>query len=63
MDLLNYDLLPDLLVLPPRPGEWDSALVESGPPPARLSNGDWFFIYNAAEDTGPSERPGKTLVF
>jgi predicted GH43/DUF377 family glycosyl hydrolase len=29
-----------------RPGKWDNATLSSGPPPQRLSNGDWFMLYN-----------------
>jgi len=37
--------------LKPRPGSWDSRLVESGPPPLKLSTGDFIFFYNSADDT------------
>jgi hypothetical protein len=36
------------VLLAPRPGMFDSNLVESGPPPFRLSTGDWFFLHNSA---------------
>ncbi len=63
-DLLNYEVDPSLLLLPPRPrGWWDSALVEAGPPPVKLSTGDYLMVYNAAEDTGPSERPGYSYTY
>jgi len=35
--------------LKPRPDSWDSQLVESGPPPLKLSTGDYIFFYNSAD--------------
>ena len=29
-----------------RPDKWDNATLSSGPPPQRLSDGNWFFLYN-----------------
>jgi predicted GH43/DUF377 family glycosyl hydrolase len=36
------------IFLSPRPNSFDSKLVESGPPPLLLSNGNYLFIYNSA---------------
>lgn len=36
------------ILLSPRPDSFDSKLVESGPPPLQLSNGDYIFFYNSA---------------
>ena len=43
------------VLLEPRPGFFDSQLVESGPPPLRLSTGDYVFFYNSAEIGWPKE--------
>lgn len=49
-DLMNWTQLPyDLFG--GRPGMFDSHLVESGPPPLKLSSGDYFFLYNGHEDS------------
>ena len=37
------------ILLSPRTDKFDSQLVESGPPPLRLSTGDYLFFYNSAE--------------
>ena len=37
-------------IIEPRKGYFDSLLVESGPPPERLSDGNYFFIYNSADN-------------
>jgi predicted GH43/DUF377 family glycosyl hydrolase len=36
------------VVLHTRKGYFDSALVEAGPPPVKLSDGNYFFLYNSA---------------
>ncbi|GAV09226.1 hypothetical protein RvY_18800 [Ramazzottius varieornatus] len=38
------------ILISPRSDHFDSLLVESGPPPLKLSNGDYLFIYNSAEE-------------
>ena len=48
-DLLNYTIIDDFLLIEPRNNSWDAGLVESGPPPLKLPDGNWFFIYNAAQ--------------
>eukprot|EP00357_Protocruzia_adherens_P028639 CAMPEP_0114986080 /NCGR_PEP_ID=MMETSP0216-20121206/8234_1 /TAXON_ID=223996 /ORGANISM="Protocruzia adherens, Strain Boccale" /LENGTH=362 /DNA_ID=CAMNT_0002348489 /DNA_START=126 /DNA_END=1214 /DNA_ORIENTATION=+ len=40
-----------------RENHFDSSLVESGPPPLRLSDGNYLFIYNSARPH-PSAKPG-----
>jgi predicted GH43/DUF377 family glycosyl hydrolase len=56
-DLKNWDILPGLF-LEVRPNSWDSALVESGPMPLRLQDGNYLFIYNSARGGFPSKKPG-----
>ncbi len=49
-DMLNYrDLNQTLLAT--RSNMFDSELVESGPEPIRLSNGNYLFLYNSARKT------------
>lgn len=48
-DLLSYSVIENFLLIEPRANSWDSGLVESGPPPLKLPDGNWFFIYNAAQ--------------
>ena len=47
---------PDIgdVIISPRPREFDSMLVESGPPPLRLSTGDYLFFYNSASSGWPA---------
>lgn len=40
---------------------FDSYLVEAGPPPLKLSDGNYLFFYNSARDGFPSSKPGYTL--
>jgi predicted GH43/DUF377 family glycosyl hydrolase len=49
-DLLTYTVLEDFLLIEKRPNMFDSYLVESGPPPMKLDDGNWLFIYNAAQN-------------
>eukprot|EP00298_Acanthocystis_sp_HF-20_P002513 c12926_g1_i1.p1 GENE.c12926_g1_i1~~c12926_g1_i1.p1 ORF type:complete len:356 (-),score=151.68 c12926_g1_i1:26-1093(-) len=46
------------IYLPVRPDYFDSYLVEAGPEPMLLSNGNYLFIYNSARSGYPSEKPG-----
>jgi predicted GH43/DUF377 family glycosyl hydrolase len=46
-DLIHWTLLNRTL-LPRRPAMWDAGLIEPGPPPLRLSDGNWLFFYNGA---------------
>jgi predicted GH43/DUF377 family glycosyl hydrolase len=58
----SYDLktwtIQTGLFLEIRPNSWDSALVESGPMPLRLSDGNYLFLYNSARGGFPSKKPG-----
>ena len=54
-DLLSWHLADGgNVLLPRRPGMWDAGLIEPGPPPMRLSSGDYIFFYNGA--TLPNDR-------
>eukprot|EP01087_Luapelamoeba_hula_P015767 TRINITY_DN4750_c0_g2_i1.p1 TRINITY_DN4750_c0_g2~~TRINITY_DN4750_c0_g2_i1.p1 ORF type:complete len:363 (-),score=57.39 TRINITY_DN4750_c0_g2_i1:265-1353(-) len=46
-NLLNYTLI-DGIFIHTRDDHFDSALVESGPPPLQLSDGNYLFLYNSA---------------
>lgn len=46
---------PGSILLSPRTDNFDSQLVESGPPPLLLSTGDYLFFYNSAELNWPSD--------
>jgi len=50
-------LWPDIgePLLQVRADKFDSQLVESGPPPLELSNGDYIFFYNSAEIGWPQD--------
>jgi len=43
------------VLLEPRLDHFDSWLVESGPPPLKLSNGDYLFLYNSAQIGWPAD--------
>lgn len=50
-----------------RSDNFDSKLVESGPPPIQLSNGDYLFIYNSAtvgwpDDPASAYHPGWVIL-
>lgn len=48
---------PDIgtIMLSPRADHFDSRLVESGPPPMPLSDGNYLFFYNSAEKGWPED--------
>lgn len=50
-------------IISTRKDHFDSELVESGPPPLKLSDGNYFFIYNSARSGFPSPRPGYSLQY
>jgi predicted GH43/DUF377 family glycosyl hydrolase len=53
-DLLSWHIANfSRLVLPTRPGSFDSVLVEAGPPPLQLTDGNFLFIYNGASLAPP----------
>ncbi len=59
----QWDIQPDL-VLPVRNSSFfDSHLVEAGPPPMRLSDGNYLFVYNSARSGFPSPKPGYSLQY
>lgn len=43
------------ILLSPREDSFDSRLVESGPPPLRLADGNYFFFYNSAQLGWPDD--------
>ncbi|CAF2365920.1 unnamed protein product [Rotaria sp. Silwood2] len=49
-DLIHYDLSSSLL-LRTRSDHFDSALVEAGPQPLKLSDNNYLFLYNSARHT------------
>mmetsp|Transcript_16335 Transcript_16335/g.41422 ORF Transcript_16335/g.41422 Transcript_16335/m.41422 type:complete len:444 (-) Transcript_16335:117-1448(-) len=51
-DFVEYTNTEKVL-LSPREGYFDSVLVEAGPPPMRLSSGDYLFLYNSATQPNP----------
>lgn len=57
-DLLHWDSIGDVL-LETRADNFDSRLVEAGPPPLLLSTGDYLFFYNSAMEGFPDE-PGSS---
>ena len=46
-----------------RSNNFDSNLVEAGPPPVLLSDGNYLFIYNSARAGYPSIKPGWDLQY
>lgn len=57
-DLVSYTLANATAVwLPIRPDSFDSALVEAGPPPMRLTDGNYLFVYNSGRLGFPSPKP------
>jgi predicted GH43/DUF377 family glycosyl hydrolase len=48
-DLIHWTEATDLPVLPRRPGQFDSRVVEPGPPPILTKDGI-VLVYNAADD-------------
>ncbi len=62
-DLIHYVNTGKLLI-PRRADAFDSELVESGPEPLRLKNGDYLFLYNSARKaTIPNPKPNWTLQY
>lgn len=59
-DLINFTNKPGKWI-EPRQSHFDSYLVESGPPPLKLSDGNYLFFYNSARDGFPSDKPGYSL--
>ncbi len=61
-NLREFKTAPSLF-LKTRADHFDSHLVESGPPPLKLSDGNYLFIYNSARRGFPSPRPGYDLQY
>lgn len=62
-DLIHYDLTSAFL-LTTRPDHFDSSLVEAGPEPLKLSDGNYLFLYNSARHTNISNpKPGWNLEY
>eukprot|EP00834_Sanchytrium_tribonematis_P005164 NODE_295_length_10520_cov_1.134344.p3 type:complete len:372 gc:universal NODE_295_length_10520_cov_1.134344:10024-8909(-) len=55
-DLLKWKI-KDEHFLQTRRNYFDSQLVEAGPPPIKMADGNYFFIYNSAQGGFPSDRP------
>jgi len=55
-DLINYNYNSSIF-LPTREDYFDSALVEAGPLPLPLSDGNYLFLYNSARHGYPSVKP------
>jgi len=57
-DLIHYDLTSTAL-LKTRADHFDSALVEAGPLPLKLSDNNYLFLYNSGQHTKiPNRKPG-----
>jgi len=61
-NLLDYTNLAGVW-LPIRSGHFDSVLVEAGPMPLRLSDGNYLFLYNSARGGYPSSKPNWNLQY
>ncbi|KAJ6241452.1 hypothetical protein M0813_23239 [Anaeramoeba flamelloides] len=60
-DLFSYQIQEGIW-LELREGKFDSYLVEAGPLPMKLSDGNYLLIYNAAKEH-PSQKPGYNLIY
>ncbi len=61
-DLRNFTNLPGFLITI-RPDHFDSMLVESGPPPLPLTDGNYIFFYNSARRGFPSPKAGYSYQY
>jgi predicted GH43/DUF377 family glycosyl hydrolase len=62
-DLRHYTLTSEFL-LRTRSDSFDSELVEAGPEPIKLSDGNYLFLYNSARKTNISNpKPGWSLEY
>jgi len=61
-DLINYKKVPGIW-LPTRKDKFDSFLVEGGPPPLKLSNGNYLYLYNSARSGFNSSKPGYNFQY
>lgn len=65
--LLVCFLITGEIFIETREDHFDSKLVESGPPPLQLSNGDYLFFYNSAtlgwpDEEGSAYHPGWVIL-
>ena len=66
-DLLHWPADGGKVFIETREDHFDSKLVESGPPPLQLRNGDYIFFYNAAtvgwpDEPGSAYHPGWVIL-
>jgi len=61
-DLYNWTNNPNVFINM-RSNSFDSGLVEGGPLPLRLSDGNYLMIYNSARHGVPSSKPGWDLQY
>jgi len=61
-DLLNWTNLPGVW-MPMRPDKFEQSLVEAGPMPLQLSDGNYLFIYNSARPGYPSAKPNWDIQY
>jgi predicted GH43/DUF377 family glycosyl hydrolase len=61
-DLIHYTNNPGIW-LPTRSDHFDSHLVEAGPMPLPLTDGNYLFLYNSARDGYPSPKPNWNLQY
>jgi predicted GH43/DUF377 family glycosyl hydrolase len=61
-DLLTYEY-NETIWLPVRKNFFDSVLVEAGPMPLKLSDGNYLFLYNSARCCFPSAKPNWELQY
>jgi len=61
-DLLTWSIQPNLLIQK-RSDHFDSLLVEAGPMPLPLSDGNYLFIYNSARHGYPSKKPNWDIQY
>jgi len=61
-DLKKWDILPGLYIQT-RKDKFDSELVESGPHPLKLSDGNYLFLYNSARCCVPSIKPNWNIQY
>lgn len=60
---LTYEF-EDTIIVPRREGMWDDQLVESGPEPLQLPDGNYLFLYNSAtKTTDATDKPGWELKY
>jgi predicted GH43/DUF377 family glycosyl hydrolase len=61
-DLIHYTYNASVW-LPVRPNFFDSVLVEAGPMPLPLSDGNFFFLYNSGRRGYPSPKPAWDIQY